>query len=278
MRIEQLRLRQRDGVTCGPSVAIVGSALLDVDYARGLPEAEWFADEQGRVHRRLNRWWPRALGTTPVGMVRALSRHSAVPYRWRPARCRRDTLLDVREAVLLGYPVAMLVGRFVPRHWVLLVETSGTTGFRCYEPSSGEIRLVAADDIRAARLTGVGYPRPFAFVLPAGGGERRAWRQSRWAAATVDGELLAAAHPPSAPPASLAAPSPPSVDSGPLAFSKFQRCPVGVCAAEVVAWCRKLDDICEPCRYRRRRRDAPRGWVGRRARAESLCGSVRMRR
>ena len=166
MRIEQVRLQQRDGVTCGPSVAIVGCALLDADYATGLAEADWFTEEQGRLHRRLNRLWPRALGTTPMGMVRALSRHSAVRYRWRPARGRRDALLDVREAVLLGSPVAMLVGRFIPRHWVLLVDATDTAAFRCYEPSSGDIRRVATDDIRTARLSGVGYPRAFAFVLP----------------------------------------------------------------------------------------------------------------
>ncbi len=165
-RIEGLRLRQRDGVTCGPSVAIIGAALLDPDYAGDLTDANWFADEQGRLHRGLNRLWPRALGTTPWGIRRALSRHSAVPYRWRAARLRHDRLLDVREAVLLGYPVAMLVGSWLPRHWVLVIDVAGTSGFRCYEPSSGEIRTVEAADIRAGRLVGVGFPRPWAFVLP----------------------------------------------------------------------------------------------------------------
>jgi hypothetical protein len=60
----------------------------------------------------------------------------------------------------------MLVGRVIPRHWVLLAQAAGTAEFRCYEPSSGELRRVAADDIRHARLTGVGYPRAFAFALP----------------------------------------------------------------------------------------------------------------
>ena len=108
-RIAGLRLRQRDGVTCGPSVAIVGAALLDPGYGQTLHDEGWFADEQGRLHRWLNRLWPRALGTTPAGIRRALSRHSAVAYRWRISRCRRDRLLDVREAVLLGYPVAFSI-------------------------------------------------------------------------------------------------------------------------------------------------------------------------
>ena len=51
-------------------------------------------------------------------------------------------------------------------HWVLLVEVAGTSGFRCYEPSSGEIRTVGTADVRAARLTGVGFRRAWAFVLP----------------------------------------------------------------------------------------------------------------
>ncbi|CAN5424865.1 hypothetical protein BH09ACT7_BH09ACT7_41430 [soil metagenome] len=165
MTLPSIPLRQRDGVSCGPSVAIVGGALLDVRYAVGLTDADWFAAEQGRVHRAFRRIWPRFLGVTPVAMARAMSVHSRVRYRWR-LPSRNDRLLDVREAVLLGWPVAMLVGRFIPRHWVLLVGVAGTRGFRCYEPSSGEVRPVSADAIRTARLTGVGFPRPFAFVLP----------------------------------------------------------------------------------------------------------------
>jgi hypothetical protein len=161
-------LRQRDGVSCGPSVVIVANALLDADYGTKLAAAGWFDAEQSRVHRAINRIWPRFLGTTPAAVARAVSRHSGrgVRYRWRlPAR--HDRLLDVREALLSGWPVAMLVGRVIPRHWVLLVEVAGTRAFRCYEPSSGELRTVSADAIRTARLTAVGYPRPFAFVLPA---------------------------------------------------------------------------------------------------------------
>ncbi|HOB50909.1 MAG TPA: hypothetical protein PKK01_16605, partial [Mycobacterium sp.] len=80
-------LRQRDGVTCGPSVAVTAGALIDADYGaplRGETDAarRWFAAEQGRVHRAVNRVWPRALGTTPAGMARALSAHG-IAYRWR---------------------------------------------------------------------------------------------------------------------------------------------------------------------------------------------------
>ena len=117
------------------------------------------------MHRAVNVVWPRALGTTPAGMARAFNAHSAVAYRWRPAR-RRDPLTDVCGAVARGWPVAMLVGAAIPRHWVLLTEVLGADSLRCYEPSSGRLLTLAHNDIRAGTLTGVGFPRPFAFVLP----------------------------------------------------------------------------------------------------------------
>ena len=166
MTLPPIPLRQRDGVSCGPSVAIVAGAVLDPRYRTELAAAAWFDAEQGRVHRSINRVWPRFLGATPAAIARAVNAHSGrLRYRWRVVR-RGDRLLDVREAVLLGRPVPMLVGRFIPRHWVLLVDAVGTQAFRCYEPSSGELRTVTAMAIRGARLTGVGFPRAFAFVVP----------------------------------------------------------------------------------------------------------------
>jgi hypothetical protein len=176
MKLAALRLRQRDGITCGPSVAVVATALLDPKYRVALSDSvsgpdsgrAWFAREQSRVHAEVNRFWPRMLGTTPVGIARALNAHGAalgVRYRWRLFRGRRDALTDVLRAVEAGRPVAMLVGRFFPRHWVLIIDAEGVE-LHCYEPSSGEVRMVGRDAVRRSRLTGLGYPRPFAFVLP----------------------------------------------------------------------------------------------------------------
>jgi hypothetical protein len=169
MKLAALRLRQRDGVTCGPTVAVVAGALLDPDYRAALLESDAHAvDEQARVHAEVNRVWPRRLGTTPGGMVRALNAHTSargVRYRWRLFRGRRDKLSDVVSAVESRWPVAMLIGRFIPRHWVLIVDTAGHQ-WQCYEPSSGEVRPVDVDAIRRARLSGLGYSRPFVFVLP----------------------------------------------------------------------------------------------------------------
>lgn len=164
-------LRQRDGISCGPAVAIMAGTMLDADYRRKLG-AVWFAAEQGRVHNAVNKVWPRRLGTTPVGMAAALNRHSSRRrYRWRICRGllgRRDDLADVAAALRGEYPVPMLIGNVIPRHWVLLVSlTDGV--FKCYEPSSGQVRSVKVAEVRESRLTTVGYPRPFAFVLPVSG-------------------------------------------------------------------------------------------------------------
>ncbi|GFG53686.1 hypothetical protein CQY20_23430 [Mycolicibacterium agri] len=181
MKIARMRLRQRDSTTCGPSVAVVAGALLDPAYRARLTDSpsSWFDDEQSRVHAEVNRVWPRMLGTTPMGIARAVTTRTemrGVRYRWRLFRGRRDRLTDVLDAVSEGWPVAMLVGRFIPRHWVLIVDVdrSPRAGrglelpLRCYEPTSGEVRPADVAAVRESRLTGLGYPRPFAFVLPSG--------------------------------------------------------------------------------------------------------------
>lgn len=172
VQLAALGLRQRDGVTCGPTVVVVGGLLIDPAYqARlvGPGGAAWFAGEQGRVHTEINRIWPRRLGTTPAGLARALTRRSVkrgVSYHWRRFRGRRDGLADVLHAIDVGWPVPMLVGAAgLPRHWVLIVDASGEI-LQCYEPSSGNVVPIDVAAVRHADLTGLGYPRPFAFVLP----------------------------------------------------------------------------------------------------------------
>jgi hypothetical protein len=102
-------------------------------------------------------------------VARAISAHSPVRYRWRLFRGLlpggRDALSDVLSAVRAGRPVAVLVGRFLPRHWILVVG-AGEGRLHCYEPSSGQVREVAIDAVRRGGLTGLGFPTPFAFVLP----------------------------------------------------------------------------------------------------------------
>lgn len=174
MKLAVPHLRQRDGVSCGPAVAVMAGAIVDPVYRARLTSAgrAWFDWEQGRVHCAANRIWPRSLGTTPWGLASVISAHSSlrgVRYRWRLllGPPRRAALVDVEHAVTSEWPVAMLVGRLIPRHWVLVVDVVDGV-WQCYEPSSGEVRAVSRAAVRDARLTGLGFPRAFAVVLPRG--------------------------------------------------------------------------------------------------------------
>jgi hypothetical protein len=161
-------IRQTDGFTCGPTSALVACALLDPAYAAALDTtAAGLATEQHRIHRAANRIWPRKLGTTPWGVAATISRHSATlgaRYGWRRFRGRRDDLADVGAAVVTGWPVALLIGSAVPRHWVLLVERT-ESGFRAYNPASGRVDPVTLDELRRHTLR-LGFPRAYAVVLP----------------------------------------------------------------------------------------------------------------
>jgi len=157
-------IRQTDGFTCGPTAALVAGALLDRTYAAALDRTpEGLAREQHRIHRSANTIWPRRLGTTPAGVAAEISRHG-VAYRWRRFR-RGDPLDDVAEAVGRRLPVALLVGRVVPRHWLLVVERPEPGTFRLFDPSSGRLRDESVDALRTHRMS-PGFPRAYALVLP----------------------------------------------------------------------------------------------------------------
>ncbi|GAA2615778.1 hypothetical protein GCM10010399_53430 [Dactylosporangium fulvum] len=155
-------VRQTDGFTCGPTVAMVASANLDPAYAATIDDP---AAEQHRIHRAANRIWPRKLGTTPWGVAAVISSHAealGTRYGWK---LFRQDLGDVVAAVESGWPVPLLVGRIVPRHWVLIVGHADGV-FQCFNPSSGRIADVPIEALHDKRAQGVGFPRPYAVVLP----------------------------------------------------------------------------------------------------------------
>jgi len=83
-------VQQTDGFTCGPTVAMVASALLDPMYADGVAD---YGAEQHRIHTAANRIWPKKLGTTPWGVAATITAHTAelgTRYGWRLFRGRRD--------------------------------------------------------------------------------------------------------------------------------------------------------------------------------------------
>ncbi|MDN5917222.1 MAG: hypothetical protein L0I76_19320 [Pseudonocardia sp.] len=168
-------LRQVDGTTCGPAVLTVLAAWtepgrLDTGTA-GF--ADRFGAAQKRVHRQVNRLWPRFLGTTPFGLVRWLRRFAPASGRYRVRWVDDTSPADltgafdaVSAAVRAGRPVPLMVGTWLPRHWVLAIADTGR-GWRIYEPSSGEVRVLDPDALRERRAGPVlGWPRLHAALLP----------------------------------------------------------------------------------------------------------------
>jgi hypothetical protein len=155
-------VRQTDGFTCGPTVALVASAALDPAYGATVTDE---ATEQHRIHAAANRLWPRKLGTTPWGVAAVISAHTAAlgaHYGWR---LFRGDLSAAIAAVECDWPVAMLIGAGVPRHWVLIVGHSDGV-LECFNPARGSVASIPVADVRARRLEDLGFPRAFALVLP----------------------------------------------------------------------------------------------------------------
>jgi hypothetical protein len=188
-----VRLDQVDQTTCGSAVLVALAAWAEPgELARldGLGVAGAAAGAAGgaagfgarydarqrEVHAQTNRLWPRALGTTPWAMVGWLRRHVAAAglYRVRLVDdCAPADVGELREAVEqalgAGRPVPLLVGSFVPRHYVLVLgRLDGPDGgWRVYEPTSGSIRRLDPALVEQRRLAPVlGFDRLHAALLP----------------------------------------------------------------------------------------------------------------
>ncbi len=188
-----VRLDQVDQTTCGSAVlvalaawaeqgelarleglGVVGAAAGAVAGAAGFGER--YDARQQEVHAQTNRLWPRALGTTPWAMVGWLRRNApaAGGYRvWLVDDCARADVAELLEAVehalAAGRPVPLLVGSFVPRHYVLVLgRLEGPDGgWRVYETTSGSVRRLDPVLVGQRRLAPVlGFDRLHAALLP----------------------------------------------------------------------------------------------------------------
>ena len=178
-------LDQVDGTTCGSAVLIALAAWADPEELTRLEAAATgqqlvgggfgarYDARQKQVHRQTNRFWPQALGTTPWGAVRWLRDHVPAAGRHRVRLVDDTSTADVAElieavgaALAAGRPVPLLVGAFVPRHYVLATRADDG-GWRVYEPTSGQVRLVDLAAIPERRLGPLlGFDRLHAALLP----------------------------------------------------------------------------------------------------------------
>lgn len=169
------RLVQCDGTTCGATAVVATRMIADPAYAHHIatsPPAS-FAAAQKRVQRAANIIWPRVFGVTPPGVVHTINIHGAAlgaRYGWRPIDPQRPhrvraALAVATASVDAGWPVPLLVGRWEPRHWVLVVASRGET-LLCYEPTNGRIAAVTVADLAEGRARGLGFRNLMAIAYP----------------------------------------------------------------------------------------------------------------
>jgi hypothetical protein len=177
MNLDAIRgLSQPNQRTCGPSSLVAARILVDPAYA---PAS--FPDDVLVLHRQLTapvsfgRFqlpWPRALGTPPWAVARAMSSYTGLPYRTRVVRLgsRSSDFAAVQEAVSAGHPCPLYVGSaWLPRHVVLAVGSSDA-GVQVYNPGRGAIAELTRVAFTDGPLTNFGsWTTPWFAVVPAGG-------------------------------------------------------------------------------------------------------------
>jgi len=172
-------LVQPDQRSCGPSSLVAAHMLLDPAYA-ATQNPKAFAGSVLALHRELTapRFggraqlpWPRALGTPPWAVARAMTTYSGVPYRTRVARWggRTKEFDALQAAVTAGRPCPMYVGDgWLPRHVVLAVAPADS-GVQVYNPARGAVVVLTRRAFEAGDLGAVGrWKLPWFVVLPKG--------------------------------------------------------------------------------------------------------------
>jgi len=148
--------------------------IADPVYAYRLADDTTAFDRaQVVAHGAANVMWPRALGTTPWGISATLNVHSGAfgaRYGWYPTDPARAedihrALAAAVRAAVHGWPVPLLIGRWEPRHWVLVLDGTADS-LRCYEPSGGRVVDVWVDEVANRRAHPLGFPDLHAVVLP----------------------------------------------------------------------------------------------------------------
>jgi hypothetical protein len=180
-------VRQYDDTSCGSTSIVVAHAMADPIYSfllttGGHPDT---ADETGerflarlkaeehRMHRATNLLWPAVIGTPPWGLRDQMNEQAmgiGGQYRWMVTEEWVTGPVDavVRQALAAvddGYPVPVLIGDAIPRHYVLLVHYD-TAGALFYEPTSGAIKRVAAAALARRNLGVLGFPHLKGVILP----------------------------------------------------------------------------------------------------------------
>jgi hypothetical protein len=182
-------ISQYDDTTCGPATILAARALIDPIYALhlttggrpgtaeelGVRFEERLRTEEQHIHDQSGRLWPQRAGTSPWGISRLLNTGPpdlAARYRWTAVAPAIPAHIDsvIRRALAAvdrGYPVPLLIGDLIPRHYVLLLSHDAWSA-SIYEPAAGEVVAVPAEDLRRRDFSAVGYAHLQGAVLPSG--------------------------------------------------------------------------------------------------------------
>jgi hypothetical protein len=165
-------LRQPDARSCGAASVVMARLLRDGQA----PDPDVFRREVLDTHRRLTSArdrgraqlpWPRALGTPPWAVRRALEEvtgrdHDVHVARWAPGSSY-DRLARGGGALYVG-------SRRLPRHVLLVLpgRTGDAGALRCYQPSRGTVVELPRAELVAGRLREAGWPRAWFAVTVSG--------------------------------------------------------------------------------------------------------------
>ena len=176
MNLDAIRgLAQPDQRSCGPSSLVAAHILLDPAYA-ATQNPHAFAGSVLDLHRQLTAPsafgraqlpWPRALGTPPWAVARAMGEYSDIHYATTLVPFHnRSRLFDRLADAVADRPAPFYIGDWIPRHVVLAVAPTDE-GVQVYNPSGGTLVEMKRSEFVARRLTTLGrWTRPWFLVLP----------------------------------------------------------------------------------------------------------------
>ena len=100
-----------------------------------------------------------------LSVARQLSGSTGTPWQAKAISPwgRSGALKEIRSAAARRAVPVYVGSRWIPRHVVLVLDA----GLRVYEPSSGRVVTITADDFVKASLSLAGWSNPWFSVLPA---------------------------------------------------------------------------------------------------------------
>jgi len=177
-------VKQTDDTTCGSMAILMARAMADPLYALYLTTGDStdpaaagaaqfearLATEEQRIHDATNHFWPQRLGSTPSGISNELNRHADALGTWYEpqlvTRARGSSALRDAVATADGaQPVPVLIGDWIPRHYVLLVGRDGGD-LLFYEPTHATLTRVSEQGFLDGNLGALGFQHVYAVITP----------------------------------------------------------------------------------------------------------------